>query len=186
MPGVDFPATARYSSYHDHRERGFPDYSGETNLAITRRWKNLSRSADTVAKIPNLIWTDLAANAMVGTKSFVGVATDERPLVTVYNKRIRYHLPYAIPAIILLVFMVVTSVSTAFAALIGWASLEKMKRYLNATSVGRIMTATLLDEAPDDLGPAAAWAEQNGNMLVKVRDRRAELMEDSEDDTRDN
>ncbi|KAL2141988.1 hypothetical protein VTI28DRAFT_1724 [Corynascus sepedonium] len=81
-----------------------------------------------------LVHPDLAANAVVGTRSLVGVPADQRPLVIVYNKRIRYHLPYAIPAIILLVFVAVTSMSTAYVALLGRTSLDKMKRYLNATS----------------------------------------------------
>ncbi|KAK4246331.1 hypothetical protein C7999DRAFT_33294 [Corynascus novoguineensis] len=85
MPGVHFPGATLETLYYsvDPGLDGLPDYSGQTNLALKRRWKDLSRSADTVAKIPNLIWTDLAANAVVGTKGLAGMAPNQRVLVTV-------------------------------------------------------------------------------------------------------
>lgn len=188
MPGVQFPADTLETLYRatDSSLDGFPDYSGRTNLALKRRWEILLRSANTVAKIPNLIWTDLAANMVVGTKSPAGLPTDKRVLVTVYTKRIRYHMPYAIPAIIVLVLLVLTSLSTACAALLGHTSLDKMKRYLNNTLVGRIMTITLPRESDGELVPEEVCAERNGNTLVKVGSGRIELLEDSEEDAQDN
>ncbi|KAL2144067.1 hypothetical protein VTI28DRAFT_9678 [Corynascus sepedonium] len=163
-----------------------PDYSRRMNLALKRRWEILSRSANTVAKIPNLIWTDLAANMVIGTKSLAGLPTDKRVLVTVYNKRIRYHMPYAVPAIIVLALLVLTSLSTACAALLGRTSLDKMKRYLNNTLVGRIMTITLLRESDGEPVPEEVCAERNGNTLVKVGSGRIKLLENLEEDVQDN
>lgn len=46
----------------------------------------------------NLVWTDFAANAMVETRSAATVVP-----VTVYARRIRYRLPYAVSGIVVLV-----------------------------------------------------------------------------------
>jgi aspartate ammonia-lyase len=48
------------------------DYSGNYNMAVWARWQNFSQSAETVSLIPNLIFTDNAASAVVGTKGVLG------------------------------------------------------------------------------------------------------------------
>ncbi|PWW80217.1 hypothetical protein C7212DRAFT_349664 [Tuber magnatum] len=47
----------------------FDDYSGERNLALMSKWRELSETQDSVALIPNLIWSDIVANNLVGSKS---------------------------------------------------------------------------------------------------------------------
>ena len=49
-----------------------PNYSGKMNLDMYRRLQDLSRSAESTAKILKLIWTDLSANAVVGTRGLHG------------------------------------------------------------------------------------------------------------------
>lgn len=44
-------------------------YSGATSMALFSKWQALSRSPETAALIPNLVWTDYAANALIGTRS---------------------------------------------------------------------------------------------------------------------
>lgn len=51
----------------------------------------------------NRVWTDFAANTMVGTKSVATADDGQARLVTMYEKRIRYRLPYAVPGIVVLV-----------------------------------------------------------------------------------
>ena len=73
MAGVDFPSSILASSYSRDsidagRYYGMPEYTGRANLAMLRRWQKLSRSAESVSNIVNLIFTDIAANAVVGTK----------------------------------------------------------------------------------------------------------------------
>lgn len=69
------------------------------------RLQNLSSSTSTAASIPNLIFTDYAAAAVVGTKGVLGpghavssnsVAID----VTLMKRSIRYHWLFAIPALL--------------------------------------------------------------------------------------
>ncbi|KAL4865247.1 hypothetical protein BDV12DRAFT_175013, partial [Aspergillus spectabilis] len=51
---------------------GLMDYAGEGNLAKSRRWSTLSRSAESMTTVLNLVWTDYVANAVVGTKGSHG------------------------------------------------------------------------------------------------------------------
>jgi hypothetical protein len=180
LPAVDFPLGALSKLYSEDLGP-LPDYSGKSSLAISRRWANLSRSAETVVKIPNLIWTDLAANSVVGTRSLAG---SHRVPVTVYARRIQYRLPYALPAFLVLAALAVTSLATLSAALLRrTTNLGKMKRYLNATAAGRIMTAVLLDDPEEDGGggsssllPTAVSAKRDGQVLVGVGSGRVELV----------
>ncbi|KAL2020098.1 hypothetical protein VTK56DRAFT_8902 [Thermocarpiscus australiensis] len=125
-------------------------------------------SADTVINIPNLIWTDLAANAVVGTKSLADAPASQRVPVTVYTNRIQYRLSYAIPALLVLAALVLMSLATLCTALFRRTDLGKMRRYLNATAAGRIMTAVLLDEPKEDGGGlmrTAVWVKRGGQAL---------------------
>jgi hypothetical protein len=51
------------------------------------KWRELSASQATAAKIPNLIWTDLAANMLVGTKSLLSAFPDTQSYKVRSNKR---------------------------------------------------------------------------------------------------
>ncbi|KAL4744819.1 hypothetical protein BDW72DRAFT_212173 [Aspergillus terricola var. indicus] len=156
------------------------DYTGKTNLAMSQRWRALSKSAVSMATVLNLIWTDYAANAVLGTKSFMpsrqeggtearGDAMVKQP-VRVYTRQIGYQLAYAIPALMVLFILLLILALSVFALLLGRTSLAKMKRYLNATSAGRIMAATL--ESPSRRGkpmPAIAWAGNEGSVLLEAK-----------------
>lgn len=156
LPGVTFPAATIVSmkAGMESSGSGLIDYTGRSNVAMSRRWARLSRSADSVRKIHNLIWTDIAANAVLGTKGLhSSTMTAARassdlpvPLVSVYHRRIQYHLPFAIPAIIVLVLLLSALVLTSAAVFLGRTGFSKMRRFLNATSAGRIMTSVLLGD----------------------------------------
>lgn len=49
----------------------FINYTGLTNFAVVQRWKVLSNFASGVATIFSLIWTNLVANGIVGTKTVI-------------------------------------------------------------------------------------------------------------------
>lgn len=161
------------------------DYSGITSLAMSRRWTDLSRSAGSISTILNLIWTDYAANAVVGTKGLAatqqghsaGAKLDDPETgagvtlpVTVYNRRVKYHLPYAVPAFVVLLFLLLSLLLSLGALLFGQTSLAKLRRYLNATSTGRLLTSTL--ESPpgvvDNDGPSNTWTETSGKVMFST------------------
>lgn len=159
------PPFVRASGY-----QGYADYSGWSSLGVYAKWQKLSTSADTVSQILNLVWTDVAANAVVGTRGWgltSAASTDPKGFipsadvnanisstglnpapatqipVVLYHQRIRYQLPFAVPAFVALAITVVFLVAILVLAIRGKTGAKRMREFLDATSMGRI-TARLL------------------------------------------
>jgi hypothetical protein len=184
LPGVDFYCDALGAAYDVDDES---DYSGQSNYAMYRLWWDLSRTPATAAKILNLIWTDAAANAVAGTRS---VATSNGPkakraddsasndantwLVILYQREIRYHLRYAVPAIILLFVAVCICSLTLCLIVFGRTGPSKMRKYLNKTSVGRVLAGYVYrsivegDESVHDEQSSRKWVDRVGRKQVAV------------------
>lgn len=162
LPGVDFYTQALYRALSISTPAGQPyaDYSGWTSLTLYAKWQALSASAGGVAKMINLIWTDFAANAMVGTKSLAG---QTRP-VTVYERRIRYRLPYAVPAIVVLVASLGIVGSVVVLGCMRRTGIRRLRGFLEKTALGRVLSAGL---AEDDEGD---WVEKVGGKRVRITD----------------
>ncbi|KAH7066203.1 hypothetical protein BKA63DRAFT_523950 [Paraphoma chrysanthemicola] len=154
MPGIDFPSVALDMAYKTggSSARAAVDYSGQVNLAMYKKWQELSKTPITSAKIINLIWTDIAANMVVGTKGLQPSDTPLRkrdesgnttkaPKVVNYTRRVKYKYPYGIPAFVALVLFFVTTVSTLFFAIFAGAKPSTMRRFLHHTSAGRFLTS---------------------------------------------
>ena len=75
MPGSDFHTEALATIYSaELGQDGSPtaDYSGSTSFAMFAKWQILTLAqADGVARVIDLIFTDVAANGLVGTKSWL-------------------------------------------------------------------------------------------------------------------
>ncbi|KAL2817142.1 hypothetical protein BJX63DRAFT_386218 [Aspergillus granulosus] len=147
---------------------GQQDYTGKADLAMSRQWIALSKSAESMSKALNLVWTDFAANAVVGTKGSPGSSNTVTRPVTTYRSAIQYDLLYAIPAIMILAILLLISVLSLLATLLGRASLAKVKRYLNVTSSGRIMTSMIqpLARNVDNDTPSGEWIKTEGKMSL--------------------
>ncbi|KAL4861593.1 hypothetical protein BDV12DRAFT_203859 [Aspergillus spectabilis] len=186
LPGVEFPNAGMDAvAGMAYGTSGLIDYTGEGNLALSRRWNVLLRSADSMARVMDLVWTDYVANAVVGTKgspqesgnsgsgSSSSSSAVPRRDVTTYRTAIQYHLPYAIPAVIMLAILALTSFLALVAFLLGRATLAKMKRYLNATSTGRIMISALhrplvVARGVDNDTPTGEWVATEGKIGVSA------------------
>lgn len=70
LPGTNFPVDLLGAAYglDGDQEEQVADYTGKTNLAMYAKWQEYSRAATSTSKIFNLIWTDMAANAVLGTR----------------------------------------------------------------------------------------------------------------------
>jgi hypothetical protein len=108
------------------------DYSGATNLALFQKWQGLSVNGTGIAKIMNIVWTDIAANYFTGTRGWgtgnntvdatgklrkrqsSGGGDDETVMVPVrlYERKIRYHWAYGIPAFIVAAIFLCTLFSS--------------------------------------------------------------------------
>lgn len=182
-----------------------PDYTGRMNLAMYRRWKRLSKTAETTPKILNLIWTDFAANAVVGTRGLHGArmqctkSLDKRDTekselssnthpVKLIQRRALYRWPYAIPALIVLFLTILIAFITLGFTLMGRASMSRMRQYLNKTSQGRIFTTHLYDQKNETSGgtqiashkptrsSTKRWVENKGKNPVTVAEGKNESL----------
>jgi hypothetical protein len=183
LPGVDFYTDALAFAYavgFGQSDSSF-DYSGSNNLGVYNKWVNMSATSEGAAKIINLIWTDAAANSVIGTKSWFpeqpntltkradnSGTTIGQVFVPVnqYSRRVRYHLPYAIPAfIVLAIFASVFCISFIF-AILGQAGPSRMKMLLNKTSVGRVITLLLHPVELAAGAPTKVWADKLGRISI--------------------
>lgn len=68
LPGAQFASNALAGAYS---VGSGSIYSGDLSLALGRQWQEMSTSASEAANIINLVWTDVAANAVIGTRSWL-------------------------------------------------------------------------------------------------------------------
>lgn len=153
VPGVDFASIVLDMAYNFAFTTKGVDYSGQSNLAMFRKWQELSKTPSTSAKILNLIWTDIAANMVVGTKSLAphenakrkrddatGDASTPSP-VTNYTRRVKYRNAYGIPAFLSLVLIVACFTSIIYFVLFSGATPSTMRTFLQHTSADRLLTS---------------------------------------------
>ncbi|RPA88872.1 hypothetical protein L873DRAFT_1724180 [Choiromyces venosus 120613-1] len=144
------------------------DYSGDKNFALLSKWRKLSASESSAATILDLIWTDVAANNFVGTKSVAsayGMAEGSGSgmlAVETYRRKITYNMLFAIPALIILVMWI----ASLFTALLMWiasrVSLGVLRELINQTSTGRSVTNFLYPEVCAHSAPTKMWVKDAG------------------------
>lgn len=191
LPGVNFHTEALTAAYSVTSLVSGMDYSGKSNLALYRLWRDLSRTTASATKIMNLIWTDVAANSVVGTKSMEaskgseGVPDTTTKVndaeVIMYHQRIKFHLPYGIPAFLVVFSTLCAFLVTSIFVILGRVSPSKIRKYLNETSVGRLLTSMNPDMAParDNRRPMGskeestkAWIDKFGRKEITLGSER--------------
>ncbi|KAJ6442666.1 alpha-L-fucosidase [Purpureocillium lavendulum] len=182
LPGIGFYAQALDNAYGIARPgvTAYGDYSGQTSLALFAKWQLLSRNVVDAAQIINLVWTDVAANAVVGTKGWSltsvaaglskratdGVKSDLVP-VTVFRKQVRYRVPFAVPAFVVLAVAVAILVAVIVLLATGRTGLGTLRRLLDATSPGRLISQSLWPEEASGLN-TGDWVKRIGPRKVVV------------------
>ncbi|RFU24613.1 hypothetical protein B7463_g11732, partial [Scytalidium lignicola] len=153
---------------------GLPDYSGQTNYPMFLKWKNQSSDTSTAPSILNLIWTDLMANFVMGSKSQLsrnGTAPLSSTLVsaTPYTNTIKYNYIYAIPAFCFLVlYTLMLLVSLAF-ILFRRVHIGTLRMLLNQTSTGRAVTTERHGHRISARTPTNQWIDVFGDERIKVK-----------------
>ena len=189
LPGVDFYVKALQNAFTIASPgsvgyEAYGDYSGMTGLALYSKWQNLSTSPGGAAAIINLVWTDIAANSVVGTKGWGlnnfptspdgglsrktkrgGTAGDTIVPITVYRRHLRYRILYAIPAIISLGLGLAILVTWLVLLVLGRAGPSKVRWLLDATSPGRMMSVLLWPENANVKG-TRDWVKTVGTRVV--------------------
>ncbi|KAL5046690.1 hypothetical protein BDW71DRAFT_207178 [Aspergillus fruticulosus] len=159
FPGVEFYNQALMTAYTVGAAGFNPeaDYSGAQSLALYAKWQRLSKTVEGAARIIDLVWTDVATNAVVGTAGWglkaspfstadgdQGSKSDSVNVpVFVYGNRIRYRIPWAVPAFVTL------GITTALLGLLitmlvtGRTGVKRLKGALESTTVGRVLAPFL-------------------------------------------
>jgi hypothetical protein len=199
LPAVDFHHAAMFDTYSvsadvlDQQNNIVADYTGHSNLAMYNRWKNLSATASGSSHIINLVWTDLAANAVVGTRSWLpseplpdlakradGDTPGVKVPIYVFSRGTKYHIKYAIPAFLVLGLLLVAICASLIAVIFGRASFGRIRLYLSRVSSGRLMTTMVADDVAmgettgvSDESSAAGtkqWLKRRGKTVIDVSD----------------
>jgi hypothetical protein len=188
IPGASFHSTIMdyiykelLSSASATQSEEVQDYSGRAQFALYQRWLELGRTATRSADIINLIWTDIAANAIIGTRGLMSKASGpnmsenrnpnnsrEVPKVVFYEKRVGYHIAYAGPAMLLLLLTLLLSLAVATLLVLRRTGLDRMNWFLDRTSLGRNFTALLYPDVTSQKSTRKAWAENDAQKLVIV------------------
>lgn len=178
MPGSDFfKAVSKYAyDISDSSNTYGPrvDYTGYANMAMYVKWQNLSSSPETAPKIIDLIWTDAAAAVVVGTKGVLGGGNVGSPSeaarvsVRPMTNQIKYRWLFGIPALIVVIICMVIG-SLAFCTLIFRRhNLTIMRRHLNQSSAGRLLTGFLYPEYCNLDTNSKVWSKTVGQNVIDL------------------
>jgi hypothetical protein len=151
---------------------GLADYSAENDFGLYIRWRDLSRSSETAGKIINLIWTDIMANLVVGTK--LGPFSSDKALdgslpdlvIRPYKRRVVYDLHYAIPAIVLLSLWLCVLSGALLLTFVSRASLSALTQLANQLAPGRMATNFLNSELSRSDARTMEWATRAGSLII--------------------
>jgi hypothetical protein len=170
MPGSDFPPAAMNSVYR----QDFSMYTGSSSLAMLTRWLDLTRTADKAATIVNLIWTDMAAQGVVGTKGVLGSNNiglfNETTQITVTPiiHKIKYHYLFGIPAFILAAVLIAILLSALMLAATRRAGLATLRKRLQQSSIGRILLVFRHSEQSNTEISGKQWNRMMGKTEVDL------------------
>jgi len=175
MPGTDFYRPAMFTAYGGTTQAASADYTGLAYMALAARWRNLSSSADTVGEMLNLVFTDVVAGAVVGTKGLLGPGnTGSKNIVDIQvepvRKRIKYHWPFAIPAFVLAIVVILITLAALLSFTFRVADVSSMKQHLYQTSAGRIYTSFMHPEYCDLKMGSLEWSQKFGKEVIDLGD----------------
>ncbi|KAJ6789036.1 hypothetical protein PWT90_07835 [Aphanocladium album] len=169
LPGSDFSSGALARVYCPLDCEGW-DYSGVQNLDMWVRWQNLTASAEKASLIPNLIFTDIAASAVTGSRGALGpgnVGEHARAHIAVRPsvRVIRYHMAYGVPAFLMLLMLLAVAIGLFVVTSFGHSSgVSGIRRHMQTLSVGRIYT-TLLNRLQDRCESNMHMPEKQWNLV---------------------
>ncbi|KAK5038336.1 hypothetical protein LTS07_001806 [Exophiala sideris] len=174
------------AAFSDVNALSLPNYSGKYNYGLTLKWRQLSGSAENAETLLNLIWTDLVAFSVVGTRTGfenmgeTSSVTDRQPgnvgirRVYKYQRSIKYEdIRYAIPAFIVGGILVIAFSITLVMCCVQRQAWRALRHYMNQTSMGRAMLQSEGDEF-NAYASTNEWAREARDITLKVPDFRQE------------
>ncbi|PGH13524.1 hypothetical protein AJ80_06274 [Polytolypa hystricis UAMH7299] len=202
LPAMNFHLGAFSAAYGlDDIVSDVLDYSGATNMAVFSKWQDLSKNATTASRIMDMIWTDVAANAVMGNRGWVqdpepktlakrddavnqqsqkGQPQDGQVVqvpVTAFSRRVKYRIHFAIPAFIVLALALVIATLVLLLCMCGRARPSTMKKYLFHTAPGRIMAAFAYPGQVHAEAHTSKWNKQVGAKRVTIAGHSPQAMD---------
>lgn len=156
---------------------GLPSYSGDTQYSLFLKWRNLSGTPDGAARILNLIWTDLVASAVVGTKT--GFENNSAPVqpgvlgqrsVHEYQSVVIYgNLLFAIPAFAMLGLWAILLVVAIILFISRQVTFAMILYYMNQSSLGRAVLQAEQQNPRMITSNSKVWTENYGENIIGIR-----------------
>ncbi|KAL4883983.1 hypothetical protein BJY04DRAFT_215865 [Aspergillus karnatakaensis] len=165
--------SAAYDVTSDSLHEGFMRYTGYNDHGLAVKWRELSRDAKTAGKIINIIWTDIMANMLIGTKpgpyssdTSLGSDAGYNRLVQTMERRVNYDIKYGIPAFFMLLIWICILTTASFLFLTSRVSFSALKQLSNQLAPGRIATNLygVSNGARAD-APTNEWAAKAGAVV---------------------
>lgn len=158
---------------YDGGSLGYYDYNGGSSYAMFMKWQELSKSAQTVPTIPNLIWTDVMANSIVGTRSIhshrnSGHGRGDPREVQILRRAISYNYIYAIPAAILLILWVILCLIAFILWISSRVTLSALRQLLNQTGTGRAVANVIYPDMETSTASTRHWIQTSGKMILEL------------------
>lgn len=161
-----------------------PDYSGNTNWVMLQEWARLSQNASTAGRIIDLTWTDIMANAVVGSKSNLpnAEATSVTVPVAQYLPVVAYDWRYAALALCFAALYLCMLVASIFFYVAKRSNIGNLRFYLNQTAAGRSAITERYEATEEiDFARNKEWAGVRGDELILANRHDASgLKSDSE------
>ncbi|KAI9290086.1 hypothetical protein BC943DRAFT_355912 [Umbelopsis sp. AD052] len=137
------------------------DFTGKNDYGVLALWQELSKSADTAPQIVKYIWTNLMANNAVGTGNFT------QANVSPYGIGVNYKIPYAIPAVITLIYWATFICTSIYLLLRRKVTLNQVRNAINHTAIGRVVV-NMINPSADSLARTKQWAAFEGKGMIGV------------------
>ena len=139
-----------------------------------------------IKTIANLIWTNIATNIFVGTRSWgsgselppnlqkretsSSTANDQAFVpVTVYEQQIRYHWPFAIPALLTLLLFILVLFAAMLSLLSGKGLPARVRHYLVHLSSGRLSAGIQHPGECHKEAPTNQWIARAGKRQTDLQ-----------------
>jgi hypothetical protein len=149
------------------------DITAAGSMGLWLRWRELSGSADSMPTIFKLLWTDIAASALVGTKGVLGEGNvGPGQLVEIHVNptvhRVMYNYAFGIPAFVTAFCLLCVLLLLCFSLITGRSSVRIMDQRLKQTSLGRSLTTLNNPESSSFIMSSTDWNKANGHRYMDL------------------
>nr|CEG04360.1 unnamed protein product [Fusarium clavum] len=174
IPGSIVPISA-LATITNSRDSSEPiiDFTAQRSMSLWLKWKKFSSSEDSMSMVFKLLWNDLAASALVGSKGVLGTRNEEPDQAAQVNliptvRKIKYHWAFGIPAFIVVLVIGLIFLGVTAMAMAGKSSLDHLRHRLKQVAVGRLLTSVFHTDSSSLIMPPSAWSKENGNKQIDM------------------